>query len=813
MAARLIGLETEYAVAALGGDGRYSAANGCAALMRTAHHKLTHVPGVRDDDMFLQNGSRVYPDANSHPEFCTPEVNNPDDLVLYWLAGEAILRDLASQHADAEIVLYKCNVDYGTGQTWGCHENYLHRATATLPRQFIPYLVSRVCLCAGGLNPFCPGIQFTLSPRLHFFSTPTLDVTMSNGVVSTERGIFNPRDEPLASGGYHRLHIVCADSVCSHVALWLRVSSACLVLAMAECGLDVGGAVQFQDPVSALACFLTDPHFKATAPLIDGRQVTALEVQSHYLEQAEAHLDHDCMPSWAAQTCERWREMLDLLQRGPEAVALKLDWAIKHALFMNHIRLSGIDPESLPYWNHVLERVCRAAPKRRRGRVDADMILNSGLRRSDPGDLRIYMHEHGLCWDQVRPVLDLRDELCEIDMRFGQIFPAGIFDALEPMLEHRLPGIDQIDEAKSTPPQGTRARLRGDTVRKRAGKPGYHADWCSIQDARGRVLDLSDPFTRSAQWSKEERRDRTVDRLQLVLDRVYCEYEKGGFEKAYRIIRSGMRQHTNVHPVRCYQLARYLAWVQSRRGNSLKAISVLDDCTTGNANDQRIVRDKVVVYRFRALAPLESDVREWIQRGDALFHEWSAPMVIADFLGNKGSVLARTGSLHEAADVLRGACAIEEIETTHLRLRARIMADMADVCRILGARGEAAGWLDKVDRIHQFNDFPGERADFALTYRAKLEDDTSRARELLTEAARIQKRLSNHIGLARTLLLDARLAPSKSTATRRRKTILELRERVHDLRRCPRLRQILSRWDRWANRGSGSENGDYFWLL
>jgi len=84
---------------------------------------------------------------------------------------------------------------------------------------------------------------------------------------------------------------------------------------------------------------------------------------------------------------------------------------------------------------------------------------------------------------------------------------------------------------------------------------------------------------------------------------------------------------------------------------------------------------------------------------------------------------------------------------------------------------------------------------------------------LLKQAATIQKGLSDHIGLARTLLLDARLAPSKSTATRRRKTILELRERVHDLRRCPRLRHILSRWDGWANHGSGSESGDYFWLL
>ena len=178
------------------------------------------------------------------------------------------------------------------------------------------------------------------------------------------------------------------------------------------------------------------------------------------------------------------------------------------------------------------------------------------------------MREHGLCWDQVRPLLALRDELCEIDMRFGQIVPTGIFDALEPLLEHRLPGIDQIDEALTTPPQGTRAQPRADMIRELAGKPGYHADWCGIQDHRGRVLDLSDPFASSAQWSKNQARDKTVDQLQLVLERVYSQYEKGDFETAFHILRSGMRRNTEVHPSRCYQVARYLAWVQSRRPGS-----------------------------------------------------------------------------------------------------------------------------------------------------------------------------------------------------------------------------------------------------
>lgn len=815
MAKRLMGIETEHAVAARDADGNWSAALGCREVMEAGRRSLTHLPGIRSRDLFLQNGSRLYQDANCHPEFCTPEVESPDDLVRYWQAGEAILRDLPAKNADT--VLYTCNVDYGASPdvtTWGLHENYLHRApAANLPRHFIPYLVSRVCFCAGGMNPFCPGIEFTLSPRLHLFSTATRDCTMSNGMVTSERGIYNPRSEHLARGGYRRLHIVCADTVCSHVALWLRVSSACLVLAMVECGVDVGAGVQLKNPVSALAFFLADPHFKASAPLTDGRRVTALQIQRHYLEQAEAHLDHDCMPAWAPQACRRWREMLELLERGPEAVALKLDWAIKHALFMNHIRGSGIDPTSLPHWNDVLARVCRAGPEYGSGRVDADMIAKSKFCRPVPHDLRTYMQEHNLCWDQLGPLLELRDRLCEIDMRFGQIVPAGIFEAMEPKLDHRLPGIGRIDEAKRTPPHGTRARLRGKTIAELAGKPKCHADWTCIRDDQGRLLDLSDPFARSAKWTRRRIRIPRVEGLSVVLDSAYGEYEKGDFDEAFRILRSAAPPRASVPPRRCYRFVCYLAWVQSRRGYSRQAIAALDGFPNEHAENYEIVRDRVVVYRFQGLAPLDSPAREWIRRGDALFDERWPSMVIADFLGNKGSVLARTGLPHEAADALRRACDVGGLEATHPRLRARIMADMADVCRMLGDRRKAAVWLNRVDRIHRHHDFPGERADFALTYRAKLEDDTGRARALLREAARIQKGLSNHIGLVRTFLLDARLAPFKSTATRRRKAILDLRDRVPDLRHCPRLRQVLSRWDEWADRTSGSENGDYFWLV
>ena len=88
---------------------------------------------------------------------------------------------------------------------------------------------------------------------------------------------------------------------------------------------------------------------------------------------------------------------------------------------------------------------------------------------------------------------------------------------------------------------------------------------------------------------------------------------------------------------------------------------------------------------------------------------------------------------------------------------------------------------------------------------------------MLRSAKSIQTRLGNRIGLARTWLLEARLASMKVTANRRRKAVLELCQQVPDLRRCRLLSRILDRWSDWAGGWRAAElvteHGDLFWLL
>ena len=94
---------------------------------------------LTDEDMglanvILTNGARLYVD-HAHPEYSSPEVTSPRDLVLWDKAGEQIMRSsvaaLARTPGIPPVNLYKNNTD-GKGQSYGTHENYLMRRETCL---------------------------------------------------------------------------------------------------------------------------------------------------------------------------------------------------------------------------------------------------------------------------------------------------------------------------------------------------------------------------------------------------------------------------------------------------------------------------------------------------------------------------------------------------------------------------------------------------------------------------------------------------------------------------------------------------------
>src|ERR1700712_4685510 len=106
-------------------------------------------------NIILTNGARLYVD-HAHPEYSSPEVTSPMDIVLWEKAGEEVMRrgaELAAQlPGGPKIVLYKNNVD-NKGASYGSHENYLMRrdvAFESIVEHLTPFFASRQIICGAG---------------------------------------------------------------------------------------------------------------------------------------------------------------------------------------------------------------------------------------------------------------------------------------------------------------------------------------------------------------------------------------------------------------------------------------------------------------------------------------------------------------------------------------------------------------------------------------------------------------------------------------------------------------------------------------
>jgi proteasome accessory factor A len=523
MAELLFGVETEYAVTGISPSGSVSREGILRTLTELARERLVQLPDLHSTGgVFLGNGGRMYVDCGLHPEICTPECANPWDAARYIQAGNRILAGLAAAVESAcapgtEILCFRGNVDYsGTQATWGCHESYLHRIPLdTLQPQVVPHLVTRLIYTgAGGFNPLSKGLEFTLSPRVAHIE---LVVSRSS---TNERGIWHTKSESLCSG-YSRLHVLCGESLCSETATFLKIGATALIVAMADAGLTPGDAVKLADPLEAMRMIAGDVTCKRPLRMADGSSMTALAVQRHFLEMAEAHVSASFMPAWAAEVCRRWRAVLDQLEDAPTAVNKTLDWGIKQALYADQARSMGIRWEDLPFWNNVIEQ-CEGALAPRTGRAKA-IPLETAVQtmRRIPRELAFIepiLKFRGYQWNDLKTVLGSRQKFFEIDTRFGQIGPKGIFESLDlaGVLQHRVSGVDNIEHAMAEPPAVGRGRIRGRVIQRLAGAGNARCDWQNIIDySEGRMLNLSDPFASEESWSSTNNPESSDDHLDL----------------------------------------------------------------------------------------------------------------------------------------------------------------------------------------------------------------------------------------------------------------------------------------------------------
>ncbi|EWC58177.1 Pup ligase PafA, putative component of postulated heterodimer PafA-PafA' [Actinokineospora spheciospongiae] len=438
MQRRIFGIETEFGVTCtFHGQRRLSPDEVARYLFRRV------VSWGRSSNVFLRNGSRLYLDVGSHPEYATAECDDLVQLVTHDKAGERILEDLlvdaerrlADEGIGGDIFLFKNNTD-SAGNSYGCHENFLVTRAGEFSRiadVLLPFLVTRQLIAGAGKVLQTPrGAVYCLSQRAeHIWEGVSSATTRS-------RPIINTRDEPHADAErYRRLHVIVGDSNMSESTTLLKVGTAHLVLEMIEEG------VQFRDfsldnPIRAIREISHDLTGRRLVRLAGGREASALDIQREYHAKAVEHVARRSPDPMMQRVVDMWGRVLDAIEaQDLSKIDREVDWAIKHRL---------------------IERY----------RAKHDMELSS------PRVAQLDLAYH--------------------DIRRGR----GIFDLLQRKdLVARVTDDSEIELAKDTPPQTTRAKLRGDFIAaaQHAGRD-FTVDWVHLKlnDQAQRTVLCKDPF-------------------------------------------------------------------------------------------------------------------------------------------------------------------------------------------------------------------------------------------------------------------------------------------------------------------------------
>ena len=314
MQRRIMGIETEFGITCtFHGQRRLSPDEVASYLFRRV------VSWGRSSNVFLRNGSRLYLDVGSHPEYATAECDDLPTLIAHDKAGERILQDLvvdaetrlAEEGIGGDIYLFKNNTD-SAGNSYGCHENFLIARGgefAKIADGLIPFLVTRQLIAGAGKVLQSPrGASYCLSQRAdHIWEGVSSATTRS-------RPIINTRDEPHADAErYRRLHVIVGDSNMSETTTLLKVGSAALVLEMIEAGVPLRDFT-FENPIRAIREISHDTTGASPVRLAGGGDICALDAQTDYYEQAAEFVAKRGSDPVTERVLDLWRRTLQAVQ-------------------------------------------------------------------------------------------------------------------------------------------------------------------------------------------------------------------------------------------------------------------------------------------------------------------------------------------------------------------------------------------------------------------------------------------------------------------------------------------------------------------
>jgi proteasome accessory factor A len=347
------------------------------------------------------------------------------------------------------IYLFKNNTD-SAGNSYGCHENYLTSRSDDVEKYsevLIPFLVTRQIFTGSG--------KVLQTARGPIYSIAQRAEHIWEGLSSAttrSRPIINTRDEPHADAEkYRRLHVIVGDSNMSEYTNFVKVGATSCILKMMEDPSVVLKDLTLENQTRAIREISHDITCRRKIRLASGRELSALDVQRELLDRALRYADTKRFSQLEMKALEMWEHCISTIENDPLKLNREVDWVIKY---------------------HLVEA---------------------------------FRSKHKLALDDSRVQL--------IDLQYHDICrDRGVFYKLQKNdLVDRICKDEEIEIARELAPQTTRAKLRGDFIKRaKERKRDYTVDWVHLKlnDQAQRTVLCKDPFK-----SRDERVDKLIASL------------------------------------------------------------------------------------------------------------------------------------------------------------------------------------------------------------------------------------------------------------------------------------------------------------
>ncbi|MEY2959845.1 MAG: Pup--protein ligase, partial [Actinomycetota bacterium] len=206
-----------------------------------------------------------------------------------------------------------------------------------------------------------------------------------------------------------------------------------------------------ENPIRAIREISHDITCRRTVRLANGREVSALDIQREYLDRALRYAEVKGFPPFEQRALDMWQHCVSQIEVDPLGLDREVDWVIKYRL------------------------------------------------------IEAFRERHGLPLGHPRvQLLDLQyHDVCRSRSPFYKMQDRGLVE--------RMCTDEDIETAIEQPPQTTRARLRGEFVKRaKERRRDYTVDWVHLKlnDQAQRTVLCKDPFR-----SRDERVERLIESL------------------------------------------------------------------------------------------------------------------------------------------------------------------------------------------------------------------------------------------------------------------------------------------------------------